>query len=132
MTNNLTSKNPSSQRFNPTHSDPGCSSLFDAQFRCDCVEPASPPFVNSLTQKNPNSQRYVQQPEPAARRIDLRVSNFGSITLLKPLTPAANEWIDEHVDHDPDQRWFGGALVVEPRYLRDLVAGALRDGLGVI
>lgn len=47
------------------------------------------------------------------------VENHGSLYLVRPATDAAREWLEEHTDG----QWFGGALVVEPRYVVDLLDG---------
>lgn len=60
---------------------------------------------------------------------DLSVENHGSILLLRPLTDAGTAWLDEHIDSEAQS--FGGAIVVEPRYIADIVAGAIDDGLEV-
>ena len=55
--------------------------------------------------------------------------NHGSIVLLEPQDRNAEQWLEEHVD--PEARWWGPALVVEPRYVADIVNGAREDGLEV-
>lgn len=60
---------------------------------------------------------------------DLIVNNHGSIFLLSPVTEAGEAWIDEHIPQDA-MTW-GGAVVVEHRYIEAIVAGALADGLEV-
>jgi hypothetical protein len=60
---------------------------------------------------------------------DIQFSNHGSIWLVRPLTDAGRDWIDDHVD--PEAQWFGGALVVEPCYVGDIVEGMTSDGLEV-
>ena len=60
---------------------------------------------------------------------DVVVENHGSVFLFQPLTAAAEAWIAEHVSDDAIR--YAGALVVEPRYARDLAAGMLADGLRV-
>jgi hypothetical protein len=37
--------------------------------------------------------------------------------------------LDQHVAEDA--QWFGGALVVEPRFIADLVLGMIAEGLTV-
>ena len=60
---------------------------------------------------------------------DVELELHGTINLLRPLTPKAKSWIDEHI---PDEaQWFGAALAVEPRYCPDIVAGMIDDGLAV-
>lgn len=61
--------------------------------------------------------------------MDIRVENHGSIVLLQPLTPEGRDWLEETTD--PDATWYGGALVVEPRYVDPILSGARDDGLEV-
>lgn len=58
---------------------------------------------------------------------DFRVENHGSVFLLRPLTVRAHDWIVAHVADDA--LWFGRALVVEPRYVENIVDGMTIDGL---
>ena len=58
---------------------------------------------------------------------DFCVENHGSIFLLQPLSPAANDWIQENLPED--RLTFGGAVAVEHRYIADIVRGAQHDGL---
>ena len=58
---------------------------------------------------------------------DFVVENHGSIFLLQPLTPAANAWIKEYLPED--RMTFAGAVVVEHRYILNIVRGAIADGL---
>jgi len=57
---------------------------------------------------------------------DFSVTLHGSIALLEPHTADAQDWISEHV---PQQQWWAGKLVVEPRYLDPLLEGMIADGL---
>lgn len=59
--------------------------------------------------------------------MDIRVENHGSIVLLNPGTKRGEQWLRDHTDG----MWYDGALVVEPRYVRDVIAGATDDGLEV-
>lgn len=59
--------------------------------------------------------------------VDLTVRNEGTIFLLNPVSDAGREWVVEHIPEDA-QRW-GGAVVVEHRYISDIVRGAQADGL---
>lgn len=63
--------------------------------------------------------------------VDVRVEHHGSLYLLRPLSDAASSWVDENVGtHDGDEpQWFGGALVVEPRYVGELLRGMRDSGL---
>lgn len=61
--------------------------------------------------------------------MDFTVSNEGSIFLLTPLTQAAKDWVEEHLPED--RQSFGGAVVIEHRYISDIVAGIQAYGLEV-
>ena len=54
---------------------------------------------------------------------------FCSVYLLRPLTPAAFDWIEEHIPEDAQR--LGNAVAVEHRYISDIVAGIQNDGLAV-
>jgi len=60
---------------------------------------------------------------------DFEVSGGGSIYILTPLTSVARDWTAEFLPEDA-QRWAGG-VVIEHRYISDVVVGAQRDGLVV-
>ena len=49
-----------------------------------------------------------------------------NLVLVELATPAAQDWVHEHV---PDPMTFGKQLVVEGRYLDDLIKGMQLDGL---
>jgi hypothetical protein len=61
--------------------------------------------------------------------MDVRIDFHGSINLVHALTAAAQDWVDEHLPEDATR--FGDAVVVEPRYTRDIVEGMIDDGLAV-
>jgi hypothetical protein len=61
--------------------------------------------------------------------VDAFVENHFSIFLVRPVSSAATEWLRENVAED--SQWFGGALVVEHRYISDLVEGMKLHGLAV-
>lgn len=58
--------------------------------------------------------------------VDVRIVNHLSTVAFEPLTDAAREWIEEHV---VEPMWFGGAVMVEPRYADGLAEGMHNDGL---
>ncbi len=60
---------------------------------------------------------------------DVRIAHHGSLSMVRPLTDAARQWIDDNVGGETS--WFGGALAVEPRYLDNLIDGMESDGLVV-
>lgn len=77
--------------------------------------PSDDPVVTEVIRKTP------------ATVGDVRVEPHGSLVLVRPLTAAAREWLDEHVAEE--SQWFGGALACEPRYVGELLAALVADGL---
>lgn len=64
--------------------------------------------------------------------VDLSVQHdggYGSIFLLWSRTSAGDAWVKENLPSDAQT--FGGAIVVEHRYIQDIVDGARADGLTV-
>jgi hypothetical protein len=61
---------------------------------------------------------------------DVRVINNGSIWTLNFLSEAGRQWRDDHLPDDA-QTWGPNGVVVELRYLRDIVEGMNKDGLEV-
>lgn len=60
---------------------------------------------------------------------DVTVDDEGSIVLVTPRSAAAREWLAAYLPDDAT--WFGGAVVVEPRYVADIVDGMRAAGLRV-
>jgi hypothetical protein len=60
---------------------------------------------------------------------DLRVENHGSIFLLRPVSELGDSWINEHIPEDAMH--LGDAVAIEHRFIHDIVAGAIGDGLTV-
>lgn len=60
---------------------------------------------------------------------DLRVQNEGNIFLLYQETDLGRQWVEDNLPEDA-MTW-GGAVVVEHRYIGAIVAGAQGDGLEV-
>jgi hypothetical protein len=66
------------------------------------------------------------------RRLDLLVYSEGphpSVYLVLPRTAAGDAWLAEHIS--PDAQRIGSSVAVEHRFIRDIVRGAVADGLGV-
>jgi hypothetical protein len=62
-------------------------------------------------------------------RVDFELSGDGTVYLLQPVSRAAHNWVEEHLP--TDATWFGGAIVVEHRFIGPIVSGAIGDGLRV-
>ena len=61
---------------------------------------------------------------------DFDLADHGSIVLLTPRTPAAHDWTLEHIPEDA-QRWGQCSIVIEPRYVADILWGIEDEGLTV-
>jgi hypothetical protein len=73
--------------------------------------------------------RTTARPCPRHSNPDVRVQDHGTLVLFRPLTEPATAWLTENVD--PEALWWGGALVCEHRFARDLVAGLRAAGFRV-
>ena len=60
---------------------------------------------------------------------DFELQNEGSLYLLRPLTVHAAEWLEEHIEQN--RQMFGTAVVVEHRYVADIVRGIRAEGLEI-
>jgi hypothetical protein len=63
------------------------------------------------------------------RKTDVWILPQGTLSLVRPLTQRASEWIRQHVEDD--SKWFGPALVIEQQYVAKLLPGMIEDGLHV-
>ena len=63
--------------------------------------------------------------------IDFLCENHGSIFLLRPLTPSATSWLEEHIGQDNGFQSYWPTCVIEHRYISDIIAGIQGDGLEV-
>ena len=62
---------------------------------------------------------------------DIVVENHGSIFLLRPLSRPGREWIDQNIGQDNGFQPYWPTVVVEPRYIADIVNGIQADDLRV-
>lgn len=60
---------------------------------------------------------------------DFRYVDHGSLVVLQPITEAARRWVEDNIQSDA-QYWCKG-VVIEPRYVADIVEGLVADGLTV-
>lgn len=63
-------------------------------------------------------------------KTDVEVSDHFTIFLVRAVSSAGSAWVDEHLPDDAMH--FGDAIVVEHRFISDIVAGMVRDGLTVL
>jgi hypothetical protein len=62
---------------------------------------------------------------------DFVVENHGSIFLLKPLTPSATSWLEEHIGQDNGFQPYWPTCVIDHRYIWPILEGIQNDGLVV-
>jgi hypothetical protein len=68
----------------------------------------------------------------SAPATDFLVENHGSIFLLRPVTDAGLDWAEEHIGPDNGfQPYWPQAIVIEHRFIADVLAGIERDDLAV-
>jgi hypothetical protein len=72
-------------------------------------------------------QTFDLQPgaQPA---LDFVIISHGTIWTFNPLTVAAEDWWQDHVQNGPQ---FGGSYAVEHRYARDIVNGLQQEGFRI-
>ena len=63
---------------------------------------------------------------------DFAVENHGSIFLLQPQNEQAIAWVEEHIGPENGYQPHFPTVVVESRYIADIVQGIQNDGLMVI
>ena len=61
--------------------------------------------------------------------VDFYLNDQGTIVVLYPATDVAERWIDEYLPDDSIV-WCGG-VVIEHRFVRDIVVGLVEDGLTI-
>jgi hypothetical protein len=84
------------------------------------------PMVSDAFRTSGNSPTHSRKIQP-----DFVVENHGTIFLLKPVTPPAISWIEEHIGQDNGYQPYFPTVVVEHRYIADIVAGIQNDELAV-
>lgn len=63
---------------------------------------------------------------------DFTVLNAGSIFILNPITEQADSWVKEKVGiNDETQFWGQKGIVIEHRYIKDIIEGILEDDLSL-
>lgn len=62
---------------------------------------------------------------------DFLVENHGSIFHLIPLNDSAHAWVDEHIGSENSFQPYWPTVVVEHRFISDIVQGIRNDGSAV-
>jgi len=66
-----------------------------------------------------------------AHNCDFVFIRHGSISLLHPVSTAAEEWVGDNIPLEGDTQFWGNAIVIEPRYVDGILNGISGDGLVV-
>ena len=80
-------------------------------------------------QWNGSDDRELGDPPDAPIVDGVTVSNYGSVLLLRPTSGEVEDWLRASVSQSG--QWWAGALVVEPRYVGDILSGLLAAGFRV-
>jgi hypothetical protein len=75
-------------------------------------------------------EQQVHAHNAATRVPDFRLEDQGTIAILFPQNDAAEDWVFQNLPSDAT-RWAGG-IVIEHRYVGDIVFGIRNDGLVVL
>ena len=60
---------------------------------------------------------------------DIVVENHGSVFLLRPISDSGREWIEQNITERNGFQPYWPTVVVEPRYISDIVSGIQADHL---
>jgi hypothetical protein len=94
-----------------------------ASGRCSvCAED----FTGKLAGEGRNVPLHSPTQYPA---VDLMVEDHGSIMLVRPISDDGRAWLNETAPEDA--QFFGGAMVVEPRYIEGVIDAAQSAGMEV-
>ena len=83
--------------------------------------------MTDLNKASGSSPTRKSVPPPA----DFSLENHGSIFLLIPQSTSARIWVDDHIGRDNGYQPHYPTVVVEHRYIADIVRGIQNDGLEV-
>ncbi len=86
-------------------------------------------FADGVRGLNAVLRRFIPTAKEAVMRADFTVQDEGTIFLLTPVSDLAVDWVDSHLPQDAQH--FGDSILVEHRYISDIVAGIQDDGLTV-
>ena len=63
---------------------------------------------------------------------DVEIENHGGdLWTITPFTNKAREWLKDNIATNAETQWWGDSLVVEHRYINDIVNQMDNDGLEV-
>jgi hypothetical protein len=73
----------------------------------------------------------TRKKKTAIPQADFTVENHGSICLLRPLNDAACDWVQAHIGADNGYQPYYTTVIVEPRFLNQIITSIRREGLVV-
>jgi hypothetical protein len=82
--------------------------------------------------RKPLNPPQTSVPLKTQPNVDFRLENHGSIFLLRPITLPAFEWVEQHIGRDSGWQPYFPNIVIEHRYIADIVAGIQNDELVVL
>jgi hypothetical protein len=71
----------------------------------------------------------IQNPRKATQ--DFIFENHGSLCFLRPLSSSAVEWIEENISQTDSFQPYWPVVLIEPRFVSDILSGILREGWSV-
>lgn len=83
-------------------------------------------MVSDAFQSSGSSPTQSEKVQP-----DFALEDHGSIFLLRPLTPSATSWIEEHIGQENGYQPYFPTVVVEHCYIDNIVEGLQNYGLAV-
>jgi hypothetical protein len=87
----------------------------------------APVVATNLSLKQLEELVLAILPEPP----DFVLENHGSIVFLRPLTPAAEEWVNGKIGRESGYQPQWPTVLLEARYVAPILEGLAEDGLSV-
>ena len=78
-----------------------------------------------------HSDSFVYSGNSPATEPDFYCEDYGSVVLLRPLSESARLWIEEHICKENGYQPNWPTVLIEPRYIAEIIRGAQSDGLRV-
>ena len=78
-----------------------------------------------------HSRSSIQKKKTAIPQSDFRVEHHGSICLLFRLDSSGRAWVEENIGESNGYRPYWPVVVIEPRYLGEIINGICDEGLVV-
>ena len=93
--------------------------------RASVVEHGNPKYPRTLTYTIVTALGEITEDVKTA---DFSVANHGSICILTGISQECKDWIEQHVGNSETQTWGKRGIVIEPRYVQDIITGLESEG----